>query len=95
MTRLFIYGTLLAPHIQQELFGRLINGPVAEVPGTYVDYSEEYPRLMSTPVFGAAALGRVIELNSDELSAACAFEGPTYWLAEIVLSDLSTVHAFM
>jgi hypothetical protein len=95
MTRLFIYGSLLTPHIQLELFGRLIRGHIAEVPGAYVDHSGEYPRLMSTPVFGAAALGRVIELNSDELSAACAWEGPWFTLQPVTLSDLQEVVAFV
>jgi hypothetical protein len=77
------------------LFGRLISGPIAEVPGCYVDHSGEYPRLSASPVFGVSALGRVLELNADELSAACAFEGPRYTLQPVILRDMEEVVAFV
>lgn len=95
MTRVFCYGSLLSPHIQIQLWGSTKGGQIAEVPGCYVDHSGEYPRLSASPVFGTAALGRVIELNSDELSAACAYEGPWYTLQPVLLRDMSEAVAFV
>jgi hypothetical protein len=95
MTRLFIYGSLLSPYIQLQIWGRTVRGHIAEVPGCYVDHSDEFPRLRSTPVFGTAALGRVIELNHDELSAAVEYEGGLYSLQTVVLSDLTEAVSFL
>jgi hypothetical protein len=87
MNRLFVYGTLLAPRVQLDLWSEVKTGELAELPGMFVQHTGEFPRLLTAPVPCAPAIGRVLSLTNDELRAASRYEGPDYELTHVRLAS--------
>lgn len=90
-----MYGTLLSPRIQVDLWGDVKTGPIAELPGMFVQHTSDFPRLCAAPIPCAPAVGRVIDLTNDELRAATRYEGDTYALHEVELCDGSRALVFV
>ncbi|TVQ17325.1 MAG: gamma-glutamylcyclotransferase [Bacteroidetes bacterium] len=73
MEKLFVYGTLLEPAIQLQLFGRIIS-PLctAVLKGWTKKTDKEYPYLI--PDDNALTIGSIIELSAAELAIADQWE---------------------
>lgn len=93
--KVWCYGSLLQPQVQVDLWGRVKTGHVGELLGVYVAYDEAFPRLKGSERKNVAALGRVLELDEDELYAACVYEGESYHFSEVTLASGEKVWCFL
>ncbi|MEY4722580.1 MAG: hypothetical protein RLZZ324_93 [Candidatus Parcubacteria bacterium] len=80
MFKLFAYGTLNDPSVQERLFGRVITGAADTLDGYHTDSvttdGETY--LAAVPRAGASIEGRVLDFTFGDLAAADAYEGEEY-----------------
>ena len=87
--RLFIYGTLLDPEIQQHIIGRIVPTTPATLDG-FVKREINldgivYPRI--EPLHGETVAGAVIELTEMELAFVDHYEGNEYIRQTVNLRD--------
>jgi gamma-glutamylcyclotransferase (GGCT)/AIG2-like uncharacterized protein YtfP len=89
ITRLFIYGTLLDPEIQQHIIGRIVPTIPAELDGFVKGEinldGNVYPRI--EPMNGETVMGAVVELTEMELAFVDHYEGTEYTRQTVTLSD--------
>lgn len=89
MEKLFIYGTLGDPSIQQRVFGRTIRGQAAVLEGFYKDSitldGATYPFIKPDPT-GTVA-GFVLEVTTEELERADVYETDAYRRLLVTLRD--------
>lgn len=90
MHRLFTYGTLQLPRVQETLFGRLVpmtpdaltgyrREEIAVGRDEVIDTSETKVHPILVPDESAAPIqGMVLELSTEELAAADRYEEPEY-----------------
>ena len=89
--RLFSYGTLQHPEVQQATFGRLLAGQADELPGytlgvfivrdaEFVEKSGKAAHATALPTadFGDSIAGTVLELTAEELALADRYEPAGY-----------------
>ncbi len=73
MEKVFVYGTLLEPAIQLQLFGRIISPlSTAVLKGWTKRTDKEYPYLI--PEVNALTQGCIIEISAAELTIADQWE---------------------
>lgn len=84
---LFVYGTLLEPHVQRNIIGRIVCGK----PDILNDYRKEtkmlsdgsFPVIISDP--GCNVNGCVLSLTSEEIARCDEYEGSEYHRFKVVL----------
>lgn len=97
--RLFSYGTLRQPEVQQSLFGRAVPTVADTLPGYRLDWltitdpqviatsgSDRHPILRKGSA-GDAVAGVFLELDDGELAAADAYEVDDYVRSRVVLGS--------
>lgn len=94
---IFIYGTLRDPAVQQDVFGRLVEGTPDHLDGYGLAQIEvdgkPYPNVVLED--GAAVAGEVIELTDDELRRADEHETAAYYRRAFVLASGKAVEAYI
>jgi len=102
MQKLFSYGSLQNEEVQEDLFGRLIQG----TPETLVGYElneiqieEEfgivhYPIIMKTDNLNDTISGKVYEVTLKELHQADLYEGKHYKRVEVILQSNQKAWAY-
>ena len=91
MKKLFSYGTLQLPQVQESLFGRILSGTEEELPGYKVEKlkitdqavieksgTDMHPILVRTGEPGDLVSGMVFEITQAELEKADAYEVDDY-----------------
>ena len=80
MEKVFAYGTLLQPDVQQNVFNRVLVGIPSSIRGyevcTVVIDGEEYPSLRESHT--AEVKGEIFTLTDEELQRADVYEGVEY-----------------
>ena len=97
---LFSYGTLQYPAVQQDTFGRLLDGEDDVLPGYTIDYTDiddarvievsgdaSHPILRHTGNALDKVVGRVLLLTEDELDAADEYEVALYRRISVPLAS--------
>lgn len=97
MEKLFIYGTLLDPKVQQEVLGRVCQGKWGLVDNYILlrDWNVDgtaYPRLY--PHSAGCVVGQVIEVTSEELLVIDEYETDAYIRQEITVKDLGLAQIY-
>lgn len=89
MEKLFVYGTLMIPAVQQRVFGRVTEGAPDRLDGwrkisrTFGDGT--FPIAI---VDAAASIeGRVLEVSPEELRLMDRYEGPGYRRLRVTLAS--------
>ena len=87
--KLFIYGTLANPKIQEEVWGRIIKGTPDVLNGykkskIKID-GETYPLIISSKT--GEVKGLAIELTKDELEKADEYETIAYKRKQVILES--------
>lgn len=85
--KLFVYGTLADPAVQNRLFGRQIVGSPDLLDGHVLGSVEVEGRryLNVVPAAGGTVSGRILEVGPDELRAADDYETDAYERKKTVL----------
>jgi gamma-glutamylcyclotransferase (GGCT)/AIG2-like uncharacterized protein YtfP len=89
MENLFVYGTLQDPHIQQTIFGRLIEGQ----PDALADYHKFQIRLggqlypIISPAAGSQVEGLLLRVTPAELQRADDYETDDYQRVKVNLTS--------
>jgi gamma-glutamylcyclotransferase (GGCT)/AIG2-like uncharacterized protein YtfP len=107
-TRLFSYGTLQQPEVQQATFGRLLDGQADAVAGFRLETltitdpaviatsgSAEHPVLVPTDEAGVAVSGTVFDITWDELLAADDYEVDDYARVEVPMRSGGTAWVYV
>lgn len=106
--RLFSYGTLQLPAVQQATFGRLLDGE----PDTILGYEvrrlsitdpevlatsgvAEHPVLVPAADPAAEVVGTVFQITTEELLAADGYEVADYQRAAVLLRSGGTAWAYV
>jgi len=83
MIKIFCYGTLQEPHVQLELIGRTVEGPIDSIEDNvavrdYVDPTDgiAYPRIIPYP--NGCLYGRVLTFYSEEVVVLDQYETDMY-----------------
>ena len=97
MNRLFIYGTLQNPRIQQEVIGRVCNGTWGLVDNHILIRDWEvggkaYPRIFPHSV--GCVIGQVIEVTDEELVLLDDYETSAYYRDTIHVKDIGQVETY-
>lgn len=102
MEKLFAYGTLKDKDIQEDIFGRILNG----VPETLMGYvvkeilieeefgMEPYPIIAPTQNNDDTIEGIVYDLTEKELQLADTYEGSHYKRVEVQLQSKEVAWAY-
>lgn len=94
---IFIYGTLRDPAVQQDVFGRRIEGAPDHLDGYGLAQIEvegmPYPTIVLEE--GSAVAGEIIELNDDELRRADEHETAAYARRAFVLASGKAAEAYI
>ena len=97
MEKLFIYGTLQDPIVQNEVLGRTLQGRYALV-DNYVlmrDWNVEgisYPRLW--PHSAGCVIGQIIEITEGELKTLDEYETDAYTREEIFVKNEGNIQTY-
>lgn len=98
--KVFCYGTLQSPSVQQELIGRTVTGQINRLSGyvvlcDYVDPSDgiAYPRLVSHP--RGVVYGTILEFTPAELIKINEYETDMYELESVVTDSGESVLTYM
>jgi gamma-glutamylcyclotransferase (GGCT)/AIG2-like uncharacterized protein YtfP len=97
MEKLFIYGTLQDPIVQNEVLGRTLQGRYALV-DNYVlmrDWNVEgtsYPRLW--PHSAGCVIGQIIEITEGELKTLDEYETDAYTREEIFVKNEGPIQTY-
>lgn len=95
-SRLFAYGTLQSAEVQVRLFGRVLNGIPATLPGYVLGKIEvEGEQYLVADEGNGEIAGTVYEVGPQDLVAADEYETNAYRRAEIVLSDGSRAWTYL
>jgi gamma-glutamylcyclotransferase (GGCT)/AIG2-like uncharacterized protein YtfP len=94
---LFVYGTLLDPHIQMTVFGRVIEGTRDRLLGYKVIkkkfLSGIYPAVLKSN--SSIAEGMVLTLSENELYRGDQYEGDEYTRVEVLLESGSVAWIYI
>jgi len=102
MQKLFAYGTLQDKDVQENLFGRILNG----TPETLIGYElneiqieeefgiEHYPIIMETTDSNDTISGTLYEVTMRELHQADLYEGLHYKRVEVLLRSNQKAWAY-
>ena len=97
--RLFVYGSLTDPEVQQLFIGRIIKGIPCSVAGyklTETGYGKRtFPALIHEPHNSQKINGLVLDLTDTELLAIDQNQGQPYKRVKTVLSDKSTAWIYI
>ncbi|GAB4519978.1 MAG: hypothetical protein OHK0046_29640 [Anaerolineae bacterium] len=89
MEKLFVYGTLRIPEVQQRVFGRETSGTPDRLPGYRVVFKDfatgSYP--MAIPDEAYAVEGEVLEVNDTELRLIDIYETSAYARIRVMLDS--------
>ena len=97
MEKLFIYGTLQDPIVQNEVLGRTLQGRYA-LADNYVlmrDWNVEgtaYPRLW--PHSAGCVIGQIIEITEEELKILDEYETDAYTREEIHVKNEGSIQTY-
>ena len=89
MENLFVYGTLQDPHIQQMIFGRLVEGQ----PDVLINFSKFQVQLggqfypMIAPTTDSRVEGWLLRVTPEELQRADVYETEDYQRVRVQLSS--------
>ena len=97
--RVFSYGTLRQPEVQQALYGRVVPTTEDALPGYRIDWlpitdpgvvatsgSDRHP-ILRRGVDGDSVAGACLELSEADLAATDAYEVEDYARREVVLAS--------
>ncbi|MEZ5415991.1 MAG: gamma-glutamylcyclotransferase family protein [Vicinamibacterales bacterium] len=94
MPRLFAYGTLLDPAVQQRVFGRQLDGTADALAGVVRatlaagdGSGDAWPDLAVTGRPDDVVAGRLFKLSDAELAAADAYETAAYARTAVTLAS--------
>ena len=102
MQKLFAYGTLRDPDVQENLFGRILHG----IPETLIGYEldqirieeefgiEYYPIIIETNDPNDTISGILYEISMKELHQADLYEGSHYKRVEVLLQSNQKAWAY-
>ena len=85
-TKVFAYGTLMLHDIQAMLWGETMSGKNAVL----LDYElHRYPNniLYIKKMFGESVVGKIYELDKDQLEATDNYEGKAYTRTQVKIGD--------
>lgn len=103
MEKLFAYGTLKDRDIQENIFGRSLEGTPDRLIGYVVDYIEieeefgiaKYPIINATENPQDIVTGIVYEITHDDINLADTYEGLYYKRIEVTLESGNTAWAYI
>ncbi len=78
MERLFVYGTLQDPQVQENLIGRSLSGTVDSLSGYRINNLLMPPYPVAMPADDSVIDGRILEITKDELEKLDEYEGECY-----------------
>ncbi len=89
MEKLFVYGTLRGPEVQQRVIGRVVKGVHDRLSGfrkaTVTINNETYPSLVQDRDTTESVDGFVLSLQLDEIRKTDAYETDAYRRRKVVL----------
>lgn len=89
--KLFVYGSLKDPEVQQLFMGRIIKGTPNTISGytlSTIDYGlETFPVLIPDGLNKQKINGLVLELSSEEIQVIDNYEGEEYVRIQATLAD--------
>lgn len=93
---LFVYGTLMRPHVQRKVFGRSIHGDRGALFGyrrsSITTEGEKYPIIV--PARGRSVRGVVLPVSLKDIARADIYEGRMYRRRRVVLLDGTRAWAY-
>jgi len=96
MERLFVYGTLMEPKVQQEIFGRITTGTPDHLGGyrrSTIEIDDEiFPTLI--PDQAGVVEGLVLDLTVEELTQADKYETEAYERVKVQLASKTETWAY-
>ncbi|MGL2993808.1 gamma-glutamylcyclotransferase family protein [Flavobacterium sp. TSSA_36] len=102
MQKLFTYGTLQHEDVQEDLFGRILEGTPETLKGYIVNKIQieeefgmiDYPIIVETDNLEDSIQGIVYEVTSNDLRQADLYEGKHYKCVEVVLQSHQKAWAY-
>ncbi len=95
MQKLFAYGTLKDKDIQENIFGRILNGTADRLIGYVIDYIEieeeygleKYPIITRTENPQDIVSGLIYDITEDDINLADTYEGIHYKRIQVTLES--------
>lgn len=103
MSKVFIYGTLQDEKIQQQIFGRILQGSEDSLNGYHLgkitipcdETGSIYPAIRKSETKEDIVSGVVYELSKTDLKKADEYEGKNYKREKVQLSSGAEAWAFI